>query len=117
MAQEPVSPLERIKQLDEERNRLMEEAKREALEKATQAVADLNALGLNYRLTEMVDDTPPRRHSSGDEGRKGTRQPTPGRACPVCKFVTDPPHDGRAHKKHPEPFRDDELDQRGMRRI
>ena len=114
---EPMSPLERIKQLDEERARLLEQAKREAMEKATQAVADLNALGFNYRLTAVEDDISTGRPSSGEGSRRGTRSVKPGTACPVCKFATEPPHDGRAHKKHPEPFRDEELAERRLRRI
>jgi hypothetical protein len=44
------SAVQRIKELDEERAKIFGEAKVEALQKATQAVADLNALGLNYKL-------------------------------------------------------------------
>ena len=42
--------IQRIKELDEERATLFEQAKEEALRRANQAVEDLNALGLNYRL-------------------------------------------------------------------
>jgi hypothetical protein len=44
------SAIQRIKELDEERATLFDQAKEEALQKATQAVADLNALGLKYEL-------------------------------------------------------------------
>ena len=44
------SAIQRIKELDQERAALFEQAKQEALRRATQAVEDLNALGLNYRL-------------------------------------------------------------------
>ena len=44
------SPIQRIKELDQERATLFEQAKEEALQRANQAVEDLNALGLNYRL-------------------------------------------------------------------
>ena len=44
------SPVQRIKELDQERATLFEQAKEEALRRANQAVEDLNALGLNYRL-------------------------------------------------------------------
>jgi hypothetical protein len=44
------SPIERVKELDKERAALFERAKEEALRRANQAVEDLNALGLNYRL-------------------------------------------------------------------
>jgi hypothetical protein len=44
--------IQRIKELDHERATLFEQAKEEALRRATQAVEDLNALGLKYRLVE-----------------------------------------------------------------
>jgi len=44
--------IQRIQELDRERTALFEQAKEEALRQATQAVEDLNALGLKYRLVE-----------------------------------------------------------------
>ena len=44
--------IQRIKELDQERATLFEQAKEEALRRANQAVEDLNVLGLNYRLVE-----------------------------------------------------------------
>ena len=44
------SSIQRIKELDQERAALFEQAKEEALRRATQAVEDLKALGLNYHL-------------------------------------------------------------------
>jgi len=44
------SAIQRIKELDQERAALFEQAKEEALQRANQAVEDLNALGLKYRL-------------------------------------------------------------------
>ena len=46
--------IQRIQELDRERTALFESAKDEALRKAHQAIEDLNALGLNYRLVEGV---------------------------------------------------------------
>lgn len=42
--------LDEIKKLDEQKNKLLEQARREALAKAESAVAELNALGFKYRL-------------------------------------------------------------------
>jgi hypothetical protein len=42
--------VQRIKELDQERATLFEQAKEEALRRANQAVEDLNSLGLKYRL-------------------------------------------------------------------
>jgi hypothetical protein len=44
--------IQRIQELDRERAELFAKAKEEALHRATQAVEDLNALGLKYRLVE-----------------------------------------------------------------
>ena len=44
------SAIQRIKELDQERATLFEQAKEEALRRANQAVEDLNALGIHYRL-------------------------------------------------------------------
>jgi len=41
-----------VQELDRERTELFAQAKEEALRRATQAVEDLNALGLKYRLVE-----------------------------------------------------------------
>jgi hypothetical protein len=42
--------IQRIKELDQERATLFQQAKEEALRRANQAVEDLNSLGLKYRL-------------------------------------------------------------------
>jgi hypothetical protein len=42
--------IQRIKELDQERATLFEQAKEEAMRRATQAVEDLDSLGLKYRL-------------------------------------------------------------------
>jgi len=49
--------IQRIKELDQERATLFEQAKEEALRRANQAVEDLNALGLNYRLATGAAST------------------------------------------------------------
>jgi hypothetical protein len=68
--------IQRIKELDQERATLFEQAKEEALRKANQAVEDLNALGLNYRL---VTGAAPQGSKSADKkpqetGRAGTEK-------------------------------------------
>lgn len=99
------SVMDQIRKLDEQRNALLENAKKEAMEKANAAIADLNSLGFNYRLTESGSAA-----SSGN--RKGTRQTNPDTVCKICNFKTEPAHDGRRHrgqKDGPKPFTDDEL--------
>ncbi|MDQ0316423.1 hypothetical protein [Amorphus orientalis] len=64
------SVLDRIKELDQERSKLLQEAKSEALANAQKAVEELNALGFNYRL---VSDGETASASSGTR-RMGIRQ-------------------------------------------
>ena len=83
------SAIQRIKELDAERASIFEQAKEEALEKAKAAVAELNALGLNYTLST----------GAGRQGTRGADKSTiKAAACPICKFSTSPPHDGRTHR-------------------
>jgi hypothetical protein len=57
--------IQRVKELDQERATLFAQAKEEALGRATQAVEDLNAFGLKYRL---IEGAPP-------AGSKGVGKP------------------------------------------
>jgi hypothetical protein len=61
--------IQRIQELDRERTELFEQAKEAALRRATQAVEDLNALGLKYRLVETV--------AAGTKGAGKKPQPKP----------------------------------------
>ena len=73
--------IQRIKELDQERATLFERAKEEALRRANEAVEDLNALGLNYRL--VTGAAPPGIKSTGKkpqetgqaEKKRATRPP------------------------------------------
>jgi hypothetical protein len=108
------SAIERIKELDEERARIFEHAKQEALQKANQAVADLNALGLDYELVSR-DRKGGRRPTSASTPR-GTVKSAP---CPICEFETSPPHDARSHRgqKTKKPFAAAELKEKGMEKV
>jgi hypothetical protein len=106
-------PIARIKELNAERSKLIDAAKREALEKAQQAVADLNALGFAYSLTQV---------SVGRKGagrRKGTGH-IQAHPCRICGFQTSPPHDARKHrfsKAKKRPFNAKELTDLGLRKV
>lgn len=109
----PKSVIDQLKALDEQRTKLLDGARSEALQKAQAAVDELNELGFSYVLRE--GDGRGKRAGS----RKGTRQVDPNKACPICGFITDPPHDGRAHRAQGEkkrPFSADELSGMGLRR-
>jgi hypothetical protein len=93
------SVLEKIKALDAQRAQLLEGAKKEALDNAERAVAELNELGFHYTLTEGASTSTsitraPRKASS--QAPKRQKKDVP---CPICNFKTEPPHDGRMHRK------------------
>ena len=106
-----MNALEQIKQLDEKRAKLLEEATAEAKKRAEEAIADLNALGYNYRLAQNGGKT---------TGKTGiTRKRDPNAPCSICKFVTDPGHDGRMHRsqgKSKKPFTAEELRELGLKK-
>src|ERR1700722_6123704 len=94
-----MSVLEKLKALDAQRAQLLEGAKKEALENAERAVAELNELGFHYSLTEGAS-TPstaraPRKPSSQAQAPKRQARDVP---CPICQFRTTPHHDGRMHR-------------------
>ncbi len=116
VAKEPEkqSALQQIKKLDEERAKLLESAKNDALTRAEEAISELIALGFEYELTEYgaKEKAKPR--------KAGARKPidhTPKGICPICEYATNPPHDKRSHRAQTrkKPFTDAELAERGMK--
>lgn len=69
------SVLDRIRELDAEKKKLLEEAKATALANAQQAIADLNELGYNYRLVE------------GSESRSSSTRQASGRRSGIRNDV------------------------------
>ncbi len=103
--------LNKLKELDKEREKLLTQAKNAAMKKAEDAIAELNALGFNFQLTEKGAVT------SGS--RKGTRSVDPSKPCGYCGYQTNPPHDKRAHRSQEKKaaFTDAELAELGMARV
>jgi hypothetical protein len=104
------SAVQRIKDLDAERAGIFEQAKEEALAKVKAAVAELNALGLNYTL------------ATGKGAKAGSgkgKRTIKAAACPICEFQTTPPHDGRTHRnqKKKGPFSAAELKEKGLVKV
>jgi len=91
------SVLEQLKKLDEQRAKLLDGAKAEALKKAEEAVAELMELGFSYRLVEGDGPAPKKRGS-----RAGAGTVDPDKPCSVCNFVTVPNHDARKHRAQGE---------------
>ena len=112
--------LEKLKALDAQRATLLEDAKKEALDNAEKAVAELNELGFHYTLTEgaSTSSTPraPRKASSKTEAPKRQARDVP---CPICHFKTTPNHDGRMHRsqKTKKPFTVEELMEKGLTKV
>jgi hypothetical protein len=113
--------LEKLKALDAQRAQLLNDAKKEALENAEKAVAELNELGFHYTLTEGASvsvSTPraPRKASSQAQAPKRQARDLP---CPICHFKTTPHHDGRMHRsqKSKKPFSTEELMERHLTKV
>jgi hypothetical protein len=111
--------LEKLKAIDAQRAQLMEDAKKEALDNAERAVAELNELGFHYSLTEGASvsvSTPraPRKTASQAPKRQARDLP-----CPICHFKTMPHHDGRMHRsqKSKKPFSVEELMERHLAKV
>ena len=103
--------LDQIKKLDEQRNKLLDNAKGEALARVEEALEELNALGFSYTLHE--DSV------RGRGVRRGIRQKNDG-PCPICNFKTNPPHDGRRHRaqgNRKQPFTNSELSSMGYSKV
>jgi hypothetical protein len=115
------SVLEKLKALDAQRAQLLDDAKKEALDNAEKAVAELNELGFHYTLSEGAStSTPtqraPRKSSSQAQAPKRQARDLP---CPICEFKTTPHHDGRMHRsqKTKKPFTVEELMERHLAKV
>ena len=111
--------LEKLKALDAQRAALLEGAKKEALENAEKAVAELNELGFHYTLTEgaspsFSETRAPRKASAHAPKRQARDLP-----CPICHFKTTPHHDGRMHRaqKTKKAFSVEELMEKGLTKV
>ena len=112
--------LEKLKALDAQRAQLLDDAKKEALDNAEKAVAELNELGFHYSLTEGASASP----SAPRAPRKASQTQAPKRQardlpCPICHFKTTPHHDGRMHRsqKSKKPFSVEELMERHLAKV
>jgi hypothetical protein len=116
------STLEALKQLDldqaklaESRAKLLADAKNELLARGQQIVVELGNLGFSYKISPTTPG--PSKSPKKDAGK--TLQHKPKGPCPICLFATDPPHDGRTHRRLPEKkaFTAAELQERSLVRI
>ena len=110
--------LEKLKALDAQRAQLLDDAKKEALENAEKAVAELNGLGFHYTLTEGASSASPARAPRRAPSQVPKRQAR-DLPCPICHFKTMPHHDGRLHQsqKSKQPFTVEELMERHLAKV
>ena len=113
--------LEKLKALDAQRAQLLEGAKKEALDNAEKAVAELNELGFHYSLVEgasTASTASPARAPRKAAAHSAKRQPR-DLPCPICDFKTDPHHDGRMHRsqKSKKPFSVEELMEKHLTKV
>lgn len=114
---EKLTTLQQIKKLDEERAKLLESAKADALARAEEAVNELTALGFDYELVESTRETAPHKTKTPRKGLVPDHHPKG--TCPICEYATKPPHDKRSHRSQQKkrPFTADELDRRSLVRV
>jgi hypothetical protein len=109
------SAIEEIKELKAQLESKTEQAKAEALDRASEAIGFLREIGLDNDaiLKEL-----------GFRGRAKTKESREGaapkdEACPICHFRTDPPHDGRSHRGQTKnrPLKAEELEKKGLTKV
>jgi CRISPR/Cas system-associated protein Cas10 (large subunit of type III CRISPR-Cas system) len=99
--------LEQLKKLDEQRAKLIEDAKASAMKKVQEGIDDLTAIGFMCKLVEIKDDEP------AAKKRASTQKPAAERHCDICDIMG---HDARAHRNQ-EPkkkFTQKELLEKGL---
>jgi hypothetical protein len=113
------SVLEKLKALDAQRAQLLEGAKKEALDNAEKAVAELNELGFNYTLTEGASVSAPATRAQRKASAQAPKRQARDLPCPICHFKTTPHHDGRMHRsqKSKKPFSVEELMERHLAKV
>jgi hypothetical protein len=108
--------LEKLKVLDAQRAQLLEDAKKEALDNAERAVAELNELGFHYTLTEGASTSTSTQRAPRKASAQAPKRQARDVPCPICHFKTTPHHDGRMHRsqKTKKPFTVEELMERHL---
>jgi hypothetical protein len=111
----PKSAIEEIKELKAQLESKTEQAKAEALDKASEAIGFLRDLGLDNDT--ILKELGFRGRAKDREGREAG--PPKDEPCSICRFRTEPPHDGRSHRGQAKkkPFTTEDLEQKGLTKI
>jgi DNA repair exonuclease SbcCD ATPase subunit len=109
------SAIDEIKELKAQLESRTEQAKAEALDKASEAISVLRELGIDSDT--ILKDLGFRGRANAQESREA-RPPKDG-PCPICNFQTSPPHDGRSHRGQTKkkPLTPEELEQKGLTKV
>jgi hypothetical protein len=97
----------------------LDDAKKEALDNAEKAVAELNELGFHYTLTEGGSVSAPAARAPRKTTSQSPKRQARDVPCPICHFKTTPHHDGRMHRsqKSKKPFTVEELMERHLAKV
>jgi hypothetical protein len=109
------STIDEIKELKAQLESKTEQAKAEALDKASEAIGFLRELGIDNDT--ILKELGFRGRVKDKESREGT-SPKDG-PCPICNFRTEPPHDGRSHRGQTKkrPLTAEELEKKGLTKV
>jgi hypothetical protein len=109
------SVIEEIKKLKAQIESKTEQAKTEALDKASEAISFLRELGLNNDT--ILKELGFRGRAKDRDSREAA--PPKEEMCPICNFRTDPPHDGRSHRGQTKkrPLTAEELEKKGLTKV
>jgi DNA repair exonuclease SbcCD ATPase subunit len=109
------SVIEEFKELKARLESMAEQAKAEALAKASEAISVLRELGIDNAA--ILKELGFKGRAKDQESRVG--RPPKDEPCPVCNFKTDPPHNGRSHRGQAKkrPFTAEELEEKGLTKV
>jgi hypothetical protein len=109
------SAIDEIKELKAQLESMTEQAKAEALDKASEAISVLRALGLDN--DSILKELGFRGGAKDQKSREAA--PPKDEPCPICNFRTDPPHDGRSHRGQAKkrPLTAEELEKKGLTKV
>jgi hypothetical protein len=109
------SAIEEIKELKAQLETKTEQAKAEALDRASEAIGFLRELGIDNDT--ILKELGFRGRAKVKESREG--RPPGDQPCAICHFRTDPPHDGRSHRGQAKKkaFTAEELEQKGLTKV
>jgi hypothetical protein len=112
----PVSVLDQLKALDEQRLKLVHDAKEAAIKMANDAIQALHSLGFHYTIAE---EKPKSQKAKASAGKGDAKRAQKDAECPICHFKTSPLHDGRSHRSQDpkKPFTSAELSKKGLAKV